>query len=343
RGRKKPGLAAAALDPIVAPGSPKHFRARVRMYRQGLGDCFLVTFPRKKKNPYHILIDCGALARDKAFMTRIVEHIRETVRAGNANLKARLDVVVATHEHKDHLSGFNQARDVFSDDFDFGAVWLPWTENLTKTEIKKIKDTKKKAITSLQNALANPRAAAAPGSFDGIAELLAFSKDEDETGAGKIADALEYLKLRGKKAGELQYLEPGDGPLELSGVDDVRVYVLGPPRDPALLKGSEVTEQMKRKGVIYHLTRTGEAAMDALSAALSVSPGTAEDRFHPFSAEHRIAPEMSDPLNSEVLKPNPYFAVIANFVRDTYDHPEQAWRRIDHDWLSAFGQLALDL
>jgi hypothetical protein len=30
-------------------------------------------------------------------------------------------------------------------------------------------------------------------------------------------------------------------------------------------------------------------------------------------------------------------------VDGTYDAPQQAWRRIDHEWLSAFRQLALDL
>ena len=30
-------------------------------------------------------------------------------------------------------------------------------------------------------------------------------------------------------------------------------------------------------------------------------------------------------------------------MAETYDEPNQAWRRIDYDWLSAFGQLALDL
>jgi len=323
---------ATALDPVVAPGSPKKFRARVRMYRHGLGDCFLITFPRDGKDPFQILIDCGALARDKQSMARIVEHIRDTVRNDKANGKARLDVVVGTHEHKDHLSGFNQARQVFNDDFDFGAVWLGWTENLTKPEIKKIKETRKRAIAKLQAALASPAAKAAAASFDGVAELLNFSQDDDTTGAGKVADALEYLKLRGKDAGDLQYLEPSDQPFDLHGVDGVRVYVLGPPRDPVMLKGSEVTEQMRRDGVIYHLSRMGEAGMDALSAAVSDSTGMDSDRHHPFSAEHRIPREIPY-----------YFAGIQGFVTETYDDPDQDWRRIDNDWLNAFGQLALDL
>src|SRR5262245_46176115 len=243
---KKKSTPALKMAPVVAPGSPKKYRVRVRMYRHGLGDCFLLTFPRKGKEPFQMLIDCGALARDGKFMTRIVEHIRDTVRHGKAG-KARLDVVVATHEHRDHLSGFNQARKVFNDDFDFGAVWLGWTENLTQPEIKKIKETKKKAAKRLRAALDSPLAAAAGDALDGVAALLGFSEDEDSTGAGKIAEALDYLKLRGKEAGDLQYHEPGAGPLELDGVEGVRVFVLGPPRDPILLKGSEVTEQLKEE------------------------------------------------------------------------------------------------
>jgi hypothetical protein len=330
-------------DPIVAPGSPAKFRARVRMYRHGLGDCFLLTFPRKKAPPFQMLIDCGVLARDKAAMARMVEHIRETVRNGYGASKARLDVVVATHEHKDHLSGFNQARKVFNNDFDFGAVWLGWTENLTLPEVKRIKEAKRKAIASLRNALDAPAAAAAGDALAGIAELLGFSEDEDDTGSGKIADALNYLKLRGNDAGKLEFREPGEGPIELDGVDGVRVYVLGPPRDPILLKGSEVTEKMKREGVVYHLTRAGEAGLDSLRAALSTTPGTLEERSHPFSAEHRIARTVPEPLEAGARKANPYFLGIQQFVDGTYDDPRQAWRRIDHEWLSAFRQLALDL
>jgi hypothetical protein len=326
----------AAAKKSTGKKPPKEYRARVRMYRHGLGDCFLLTFPRKDRDPFHMLIDCGALNRDKKDMEQVAEQIRETI--GNG----RLDVVVATHEHKDHLSGFNQARDVFNK-IEFGAVWLGWTENLTMPEIKKIKEAKKKALSKLKAALASPMAGA---SLAGASALLGFSDDDDTTGSGTIAEALEYLKLRGKKAKNLQYLDPGDGPIELDGVDGVRVYVLGPPRDPILLKGSEVTEQLKKDGVVYHLSSTGSTGMDALSAALSIAdaaPGTDGDRYHPFGVEHRIAPKVQDRLNPNVLKPSPYYENIRAFVNETYDNPAQKWRRIDNDWLMAFDQLALDL
>jgi hypothetical protein len=278
-----------------------------------------------------VLIDCGVLVGTAEAMTRIVEHVRDTVRDGKPKGKARIDVVVATHEHKDHLSGFNQARDVFTRDFDFGSVWLGWTENLTKAQIKKIKDAKKKVALMLRAALSSPLAGAADAPLGGIDSLLAFGEDDDTTGARTIAEALEYLKLRGKDAGDLRYLEPGTGPIELKGLEGVRVFVLGPPRDPILLKGSEVTEADTKNDVIYHLSRTGEVGVEALGAAVSMMPGPDGDRYYPFAAEHRIPRGSRD------------FAGIQAFVARTYDHPAQEWRRIDRDWLMAFGQLALDL
>lgn len=321
--KKVAGFPAA---PVVAPGSPAKYRVRVRMYRHGLGDCFLLTFPRKGREPLQMLIDCGVLVRDKAFMTGMVEHIHKTVAPKGG--KARLDVVAATHEHKDHLSGFNQARALFNSKFDFGAVWLGWTENLTKQEVQRIKETKKKAVATLRAALDMP---AIGPELGGVEDLLSFSEDDDTTGSGKIAEALEYLKLRGTEAGDLQYLEPGQTPLELDGVEGVRVYVLGPPVDPVLLKGSEVTEKMKRDGVIYHLGATGEAGMDGLAAAAGVGGAGEGEKFFPFSPEHRIS------------RQSPYFQNLAAFLGATYDDPAQGWRQIEKDWLKAFGQLALDL
>jgi len=318
--------------PASAPnGGDNNYRVRIRMYRQGLGDCFLLTFPRKNKPPFNLLIDCGALDRDKKFMTSIVEHIEKSVKV-NENAKGRLDLVVATHEHKDHLSGFNQARHVFNR-MDIGGIWLGWTENLTENEAKAIKKAKKVALEKLQAALDSPFANTSV--IDGVRSLLGFSEADDATGAGLIAEALEYLKLRGKDAGTLEFLEPGQGPRTLDGVDDVRVYVLGPPRDPTLLKTSGVTEKMKGDSVIYHLGLTGLEGMDALDAALSsagaASTDPADDRYHPFGAEHRIT------------RQSKWFKNIKPYIAATYDAPMQAWRKIDEDWLGAFGQLALDL
>lgn len=316
----KPARTSSARSGATSASS--NFRMRVRMYRHGLGDCFLLTFPRTGQAPFQMLIDCGALARDKTKMTALVEKFRDTIREESGGKKARLDVVVGTHEHKDHLSGFNQARSIFNNDFDFGEVWLAWTEDLSQKEIKTIKEARRKAAAKVRMAIsalslnANLSEALGPTS-----SLLQFSDDDDSVEGRTVAAAFEYLKQRGRqRRSKLLFLKPGGEPLTLKDVDDIRVFVLGPPLDPILLKSSEVTEAMKRDGTIYHLAPPGLSGVNALAAAA----GPAED----------VAALKAQPFSSAVTKRN--FKKAPGYEREP-------WRCIDGDWMSAFGQLALDL
>src|SRR6266446_460770 len=73
--RTTPGTATSAKTSAPA-GS---YRAKVRMYRQGLGDCFLVLLKRADGSDYKILIDCGVVlgTPDPAtIMTQVVDDIR---------------------------------------------------------------------------------------------------------------------------------------------------------------------------------------------------------------------------------------------------------------------------
>ena len=87
---------------------------RIRMYRQGLGDCFLLTIPDGKQGAgSHVLIDFGVLTG-----TRDAEASRMRAVAKNiveVTARNRLNLLVVTHEHWDHVSGFLQAKDVLKD------------------------------------------------------------------------------------------------------------------------------------------------------------------------------------------------------------------------------------
>src|SRR3970040_1475037 len=101
-------------------------KVRIRMYRQGLGDCFLLTFS-PEQNPVHILIDCGTLGTN-ATEVKMLEVIENIVEVTNRHLH----LLVLTHEHKDHVSGFNTKREgikVFDDFEKIENVWVAWTEN----------------------------------------------------------------------------------------------------------------------------------------------------------------------------------------------------------------------
>jgi beta-lactamase superfamily II metal-dependent hydrolase len=75
----------------------------IRMYNVGFGDCFLLSF-QYAKSKRHMLVDYGSTSAPKRgradYMQRIADDIK-TVCAG------KLHVLVATHRHQDHISGFS--------------------------------------------------------------------------------------------------------------------------------------------------------------------------------------------------------------------------------------------
>ena len=122
---------------------------RVRMYRQGLGDCFLLTFRAADGRPFFMLIDCGVILGTKEpdkVMTAVAEDIRQ--RTGG-----HIHVAVATHEHWDHLSGFVQAQSVF-EQITIDTVWLAWTEDPKDPLAKSLRAGRRQALQALHQAVA---------------------------------------------------------------------------------------------------------------------------------------------------------------------------------------------
>jgi hypothetical protein len=82
----------------------KPTKVTLRTYQVGFGDCFLLIFGYSDDSEKFVLIDFGStglpdgLPKDQ--MLRVAKSIRK--RCGG-----QLDVVVATHRHKDHISGFD--------------------------------------------------------------------------------------------------------------------------------------------------------------------------------------------------------------------------------------------
>src|SRR4030095_10183987 len=202
------------------------FRIKVRMYRQGLGDCFLITIPRKKgARPFYAVIDCGVILGTKDGgdkMTKVVEHIIETT-------GGRIDLVAATHEHWDHISGFGQAKKIWTDKtkLKVDQVWLSWAENPKDTLSKRLRAERQSMRMGLQAAAARMRVGGNGDAAADVTNLLSFF-----AAAGSTSDALEVVK---NLSDDLRYCTPADAPVKLRDTD-VRVYVLGPPPDEKFLK-----------------------------------------------------------------------------------------------------------
>src|SRR5262249_48736792 len=83
-------------------GARQSYSVRGRHYCQGIGDCHLLSFPRDDRDDYRVLIDCGvhsSVANGNATVAAIVEDLA-------SETGGHIDLLVITHEHWDHVSGF---------------------------------------------------------------------------------------------------------------------------------------------------------------------------------------------------------------------------------------------
>lgn len=125
---------------------------RVRMYAVGFGDCFLIGFPAPDGRERLVLIDCGvhsASSRGADLSESVIPDI--LVEAAAATGTPRIDVVVATHHHLDHVSGF---RFEGWDGVEVGEVWLPWTEDHMDPEARRIRAAQSKQAKFLMSLTA---------------------------------------------------------------------------------------------------------------------------------------------------------------------------------------------
>lgn len=323
----------------------------VRHYCQGIGDCHLLKFRRGDGTDFWMLIDCGVHSSVSGGNKKIEEIVADIVEV----TKGRIDVLVVTHEHWDHVSGFLTAADQFKG-LKVDRVWMAWTENPSDPDAVALDRFKTDATRTLQLAASRlernsykdkSRAAVRAG----LSTLQGFSFG---AAGEKVRSARDAAKDLGRSG--VQYLEPGQPSFGLDGVEGVKVYVLGPPRDRSLLRLTTRASEMY--GVAM---APGWRASQALRAAPGLGVQGTEiapqaDPFMPFGAEEgvglrdilqgrsdaRKGPEISSTsaLMAHYLQSgqDPSVPVAkAKLLPDT----DLAWRRIDDDWLFASAELAM--
>src|SRR6202161_3396933 len=84
---------------------------RVRMYRVGFGDFFLVTFLADAGDPVHIIIDCGVFKGTS--QTGDIGSIEAAVADMAQTTNGQVALIIVTHRHADHIAGFARCAPMF--------------------------------------------------------------------------------------------------------------------------------------------------------------------------------------------------------------------------------------
>jgi hypothetical protein len=298
------------------------------MYRQGLGDCFLLTF-NPGGDEKHILIDCGTLG---ATTTGI--KLPDVVADIDKTTNGHLHLVLATHQHQDHLSGFPKIRDQFSSakNKQIDHVWVAWTEDPNDPLAKQLGKARDDMAIAVKSAAQAMRATGGDNAAaDAVDSLLGFFGDTSiQLGAAGVegatfaASARNSMDLVRGLVAQAEYRNPGEPVIELDWLPGFRFYVLGPPRNIDAIHDTGAHGSSE----LYALTALSRAAIQ--QSDTTKRPGGSDDATSeaPFDQRYRL--QRTDP------------SIVKAFGK-TYLASPEAWRTVDTDWLNGSSALAIQL
>lgn len=275
-----------------------------------------------------MMIDAGTWQGKKNHLANYVKDLKEYV-------DNKVDLLVVTHEHKDHVYLFDVCEEMFLNDFEVDEIWMSWAENDLDEKVKIWKDQygqKKKAFTDAVTELSSDKTKRAikkqfqgvNGNEDLIKSFENFKYSLNDfrdlhlslDSNGKYKGGLKGMEIVKNKIanGNIRYLKPGDI-VSIKGLESVNFNILGPPQS---------------------------------SKAIKKEHGNKTETY-----DHNKVLRKSDLFGSVIGSKETFdskFAFNAEYVSDTvklskfYNKKSEAWRAIGQDWLiKGAGDLALRL
>ncbi len=212
------------------------------MYNVGFGDSFLLFLPAPDNRPRKVLIDCGVHTAStnpppiKEVVAQIVTDVTD------ADGVPRIDVVIATHRHRDHVYGFD--NDVWNG-VEVKEVWMPWTEHPQDKDARKIRDlqstsaseTHKAALHKLQLSLTAEQRRVIEQTA-GIAMNNLVNKKAMATLHEGFSKKVAFARRR--------YLPEKEGgeTFETGVLPGVKIHALAPSHELAAITANDIEDEM---------------------------------------------------------------------------------------------------
>jgi len=344
-------------------------KVSIRMYCVGTGDCLIVKFSNKKEK-FLMMIDCGSCVGGPKEFLPYVENLAELVKK-----EGGLDLLIITHEHQDHVNGFQKCRAIFEDpDFKIAEAWFAWTEHPSDPNdrvadlqakrkkmrmgfaksLKSLKDNTDKIINSFEGDYSQPKVQKCHDAFlNGLLTLAEINLEENFGITGESLPGMKAIKeILKKKKTKIQYVNPGEI-RTLESAKGLKFYILGPPysQDSIFKEGKQGKDVYKK----YLAMNQSDMAADLFNAIPDDSTDETDEKRLPFESRYLAN-------NDAVKQINELTTVSKRFTRDDegnlskvdyatsvtsmvaqYRNSQNAWRKIDYDWLGTAGALALRL
>jgi hypothetical protein len=246
----------------------------IRLFDVGLGDCIYCRIPKAHKDgrDFHILIDCGTLSSTD-YLSEAITNLKPLLPSIDG--KRHVDLLVVTHEHKDHMTGFGMK---LWDGLSFGAIWMSAAMDLNHPEAKRAKKLHGFAAGAMQRAV-RLNLALGPQLTE-LASALALN----ETAMTTLRETLpKGSKIKSK------YVDSKSSKTDLAlPLKGATVSVLGPERDIDF----------------YYLGREGDPSLRRLLGFIDTGlpdPATAVPEASDIPAPINIDPDDFRQLRSRML------------------------------------------